>query len=591
MSTSTVSLPFIPDNIEREISDCGGLQSAQTLRVSRKINQNIVPCKPLEESLMKYALMLVLCLSGLTLSFSRAQDSGDTEYLRALTTVYSVSKIGGFVKDWCDARAPQTKAVTDKAIVAWRKKLKLDEVETRFKAVVGDKIEQVNASIEQKRDSTYQGLDGASQNPSKDCLGLEQYLNNEVNPQKLYPAEYQLVFSRPAATQGATNTPGTAPNVQGTVYTVAQLSAMAKNALQAKQNDEKVLKALGPFFVQGVLVKPSPKDKDGVVFLETRDERFHSKYSITCYDLSLGRLFANGTRALTLGGKVKEVYASIIRLEDCQVIANPNGLTPATLDARAGLYRNSIPPEKLMTKANQGLKLAQLEGIVYGSHGEYQISGYQFVENCYLLLKDGTLYNNLQFTPADLNVGLSRTLEPQHWASWKRQGNDILVQWHDEDGKPNEKWQKLEGFLKPSFKAGATLNGSFETKSSYTIGTLGNGTSSVSSTVYSFAPNGQFRYFASSSLYGSTDVGTGQDGASGAVATGSGGASFGPNGTSATSFSNKTDEGTYSIDGYTLELRAKSGVTVRAFAFLWDTQQFKDHLVINGTTYSIPTKK
>ena len=67
----------------------------------------------------------------------------------------------------------------------------------RMEALVGDKLEQINQSLEQKREATYQGLDGASKNPSGDCQGLEKYLNDEANPQKRYPADvtcYDLGF-------------------------------------------------------------------------------------------------------------------------------------------------------------------------------------------------------------------------------------------------------------------------------------------------------------------------------------------------------------------------------------------------------------
>jgi hypothetical protein len=165
--------------------------------------------------MMKYLALLVLCLCSFMISFSRAQDSSNSEYLKALTTIYAVSKIGGFVKDWCDARAPQTKAVTDKAFVAWRKTHQLDALDKRFKALVGTKLEQINANLEQKRDATYANLDAASKDPGGDCLGLEKYLNSEVNPQKLYPAEYKLVFSQAAPAPDTS-----AVSVKGTVYTV-----------------------------------------------------------------------------------------------------------------------------------------------------------------------------------------------------------------------------------------------------------------------------------------------------------------------------------------------------------------------------------
>jgi hypothetical protein len=546
-------------------------------------------------------VVALACTSG------RAQNAGDQDYLKAVTTVYAVSKVGAFVKDWCDDRVPQTKAVTARGLGAWRTAFKLDEVEARFVALVGEKRTEIDASLENKREAVYQGLDQNSKNPAQDCQGIETYLNKEVNPQKLYPNEYALAFSRPTPSQATSSQPSPSQNTptqntqpppssqlsaraQGTVYTVAQLGAIAENANRAKQDDEKALKALGAIFVKGTLVKPKERDKDGVVFLETINDTWRGTYSLNCYDLSLEKLYRNGVRALVLSGKVKETYSRIVKLEDCQVVTDASGLKPATVDDRAGLSRKGVKPERVMTKPNQGLKMAQLEGIVWNAEGEYTIGGYQFVERTYLLLKDGWLYDNLSFTPMDLDVTVSRQLEPQHWAQWKRQGKDVLVQWRDEDGQPKGTWKKLEGDFKAPFKPGTRLNGVFQAQSSYTIGTVSNGATSTSTTTYTFTTDGRYRFGYDSLTTGATDTGTGQDGASGVVTTGNGGASFGPNGTNASAFGSNSEEGTYSIDGYTLEFRSKTGKVTRTFAFLWDEQKYKDHVVIGGVTYSIPKK-
>lgn len=81
-----------------------------------------------------------------------AQSTSDADYLKAVSTIYAVSKLGGFVKDWCDNRAPQTRAVTDKALAAWRAAFKLDEVEARLRALGDDRLERMNTVLEDKRD-------------------------------------------------------------------------------------------------------------------------------------------------------------------------------------------------------------------------------------------------------------------------------------------------------------------------------------------------------------------------------------------------------------------------------------------------------
>jgi hypothetical protein len=46
--------------------------------------------------------------------------------------------------------------------------------------------------------------------------------------------------------------------------------------------------------------------------------------------------------------------------------------------------------------------------------------------------------------------------------------------------------------------------------------------------------------------------------------------------------------GTYTLDGYTLELRYDDGRIDRTFFYFWNDK--KDYVVIGGVTYSIPTE-
>ncbi len=533
---------------------------------------------------MKYALMLVLCFGGLMISFSKAQNSSDTEYLKALTTIYAVSKIGGFVKDWCDARAPQTKALTTQGLAVWRKAFRLDDVETRFVALVGDKLAQIDSSLEQQRTKTYQSLDQSSQNPAADCQQIETYLKTNVNPQKLYANEYELVFSQSAPI--TSNPVKPTPATTGTLYTMAQLGVLLENARKTKQSDETTLRNLGRFFVSGTLEKYDPNDKDAVVFLNTVRNGFRGRISGTCYDLGFNKLYNAGTRNITFKVKFHDMTgSSIIEFEDCEVITNTSGLQAVKLDEKTALERIEVKPNQVMTKPNQGLKGSQLEGIYWNAKGEWRYSGYTFAEYTYLLLKNGWLYDNLRFTPADLNLALSRKLEPQHWGTWKRQDKKIMVQWRDDWGQPKGKAEVLNAEYKAPLKTGSRLNGVFQNSSSYTLGTLRDGTTSTSTDSYTFLPNGTFKFVGFNTTTASSSVDTNVTGQVGNT-------SLGPNGIVSSNVGGSDDAGTYNFDGgYTLEMKSKTGRVTRAYAFLWDTQKYKNHLVINGTTYSIPDKK
>ena len=77
--------------------------------------------------------------------------------LTALATIHSLAQIGGFVKDWCDARAPKTKPTTDKGLAEWRRAFRLDEIETRFGALDSNQRSQIDSAIETKRADAFRG--------------------------------------------------------------------------------------------------------------------------------------------------------------------------------------------------------------------------------------------------------------------------------------------------------------------------------------------------------------------------------------------------------------------------------------------------
>ena len=52
------------------------------------------------------------------------------------------------------------------------------------------------------------------------------------------------------------------------------------------------------------------------------------------------------------------------------------------------------------------------------------------------------------------------------------------------------------------------------------------------------------------------------------------------------SANSSVEEGTYKLDGYTLELRFKDGTVQRRYVYLWGNKD--DNIVIGGRTYSRP---
>jgi hypothetical protein len=135
------------------------------------------------------------------------------EYLKALATVYSGGTVGGFIKDWCDERAPELQAQNTRALETWRTKMDLPAIDARMIELVGDGKAQIDAGLEEKRAEFYAQLDGSSQDATKDCLELEKSLNDDFNLKVLYAEDYKVIAAntKKSADQNNSNSSGINP--------------------------------------------------------------------------------------------------------------------------------------------------------------------------------------------------------------------------------------------------------------------------------------------------------------------------------------------------------------------------------------------
>ena len=241
---------------------------------------------------------------------------------------------------------------------------------------------------------------------------------------------------------------------------------------------------------------------------------------------------------------------------------------------------------KWYTAPGKGVQMNQIEAIYlkYQQRYNYNSMLYDYVEDFKLLMKDGWMYDSLRVTPADLDVKASRKNEPKNWFKWKRQGEDIL---YLEDGK----WEKLEGSpVKPATK-GEKLQGSYLYLANNSNMVTGG---SVYKEYFHFDSKGGFEISSTSSLFAGGMPGyggystsyTNKEGTSSSFAAGT------PNGFagggSGDSNANNDLVGSYTLDGYTLQLKTRSGKVVRKL-FFFPYSNKKDSVVIDGVTYWIPS--
>ncbi len=246
---------------------------------------------------------------------------------------------------------------------------------------------------------------------------------------------------------------------------------------------------------------------------------------------------------------------------------------------------------KYVTEPGKGVPAAAIVGVLYELDQVYTIGGLQLYEKSYLLLQDGSAYEDLRCPPDELDVAASRRFEPKAWGRWRKSGDKYELQFPGDDGRPGD-WSvpSMATMGLPGVK-GQRLDGRFENASSYSV--IG-GPSSVSFSGIRFTRDGRFEtdflnMIGMTSGFGDEQITTqsvaDDEGASSAVA----GPNFGGGSTSRTNNPKANRMGRYEIDGYTLLLRYDNGKVERLpFYFLYED---RSAIWFRGAAYSLPRKE
>jgi hypothetical protein len=245
---------------------------------------------------------------------------------------------------------------------------------------------------------------------------------------------------------------------------------------------------------------------------------------------------------------------------------------------------------KWVTAPGRGVAPGQIVSVLHKLEQEYTIGGLQLRETTYLLLSDGSAYEDLRCPPDQLDVLMSRKREPLNWGRWRRAGSKFELQFPTEDATPGA-WATpaLTSVVRPGAK-GERLQGRYQSGSSYQIP---GGAGSVQFRGVSFTRDGRFETDFYSITGGSTGYGADTITAT-AVADDEGSVSSvsGPNfGGGSTTKSNraKADRtGRYEIDGYALLLTFDNGRVERLPFFFADDA--KQEIWFRDAVYSIPDK-
>lgn len=227
----------------------------------------------------------------------------------------------------------------------------------------------------------------------------------------------------------------------------------------------------------------------------------------------------------------------------------------------------SVRTEKIvtpLTTPGNGLKASDIKGVVMNMEYGTGVGGMLIIEyRAYLLLNDGSLYKYPDCPPYDLDVAKSREIQPDKWGTWKMEGNTIVVNLPEKGGTKTSRWEKNWFWGQPA-KDEEKVNGSFKTISGGGNTALGGGAMIVSAANLTLNDKGQF-------TYAHTGGGSNSD-SNGDVAA----------------YSSQNSAGTYTLKGYSIELKFNNGKVLRKFFYFYP--KTRDTFTINEDAY-VPAGK
>ncbi|HTE50668.1 MAG TPA: hypothetical protein VK698_07355 [Kofleriaceae bacterium] len=287
---------------------------------------------------------------------------------------------------------------------------------------------------------------------------------------------------------------------------------------------------------------------------------------------------AGGLTVLALGcrrASATMIYAELIApdLETFRTYMQPaitlvlqtcfdRAITPAK-EERAPAAPTAAKPDAFRYRAadGKGLRPAAIRAVVYSWSQSWSGVNLRMDESTYLLLANGKVRDGVPpVAPADFDAEAEMRAEPKKWGTWKKRGDEYQLAFAGQ--APFEPPNTLE---RTPGRPGERLDGTYSKSSSYSVGSYG----SWSSRSIAFGPDRRFSrsHEGGASIAGpagSTPTSAGWDDSGSSVST--------PTlGTRSRSGSTEADrQGTYHIDGYTLELRYDSGRVERHFFFTRD---------------------
>jgi len=241
-----------------------------------------------------------------------------------------------------------------------------------------------------------------------------------------------------------------------------------------------------------------------------------------------------------------------------------NAETNASSIKDNSLQQNSKQKIEPAITGGKTLKAEEIKGVVMNMEYSYGVGGMIVPEyKPYLLLKDGTIYKHIKVSPYELNLAASKQSEPEKWGTWKMEGKNIVVQLPEKGSMKTSRWEK-NWYWARSAESNEKIQGAFKTISGGGNTAVGGSTMIVIGSNIAFNNKGEFtleKYSGGSSY----DFGVG-------VSTNS----------------KKNTMGTYTLNGYSIELRFNNNDVVKKLFYFYPDS--KDAFGMGGDSYTAVKK-
>jgi hypothetical protein len=537
-------------------------------------------------------------------------------YDEALAVVWTSGKLAVMTKEWCDAKTPELQTANAQALETWQAEQFFYEIEEKFKTLMGTSLLTLEEKMAAQREGFFSTLDSSLSDPASYCQNLLAELRNHYDLRGQFPNEYAVIETGSGESLSAEviNLPDIGDATAGGMLEAGDYTCVSEFYFSYYDGSSET--SLSEYVLSfypdmGLRIQRGDTDYEGSFYYnqatgeagigDDYDLQYNSGLSDVIsnffYDSDYGDTLRSfkfyrdtQNKPMFYGQNDDDASDESIVTTLCRYVGVAQRPSPAAEEAA------QVEAErfKYITEPGQGLQLAEIEGIIHTGENVYTYTGLQFQEATYLLLKDGSIYKNLQVPPADLNVTDSKQYEQENWGTWQRNEQGVTVQWYG-----SNEWLDLgsSSLVQPA-QANELLDRSYNNLTGSTIGMIGmGGVVSTYSKTITFMPDGRFDKSDYSTM-GSTVTGgdfsmnTGyysdEEGTVGGTSSSStiGDVTSGVSVTSESTNPNPpSTTGTYTLDGYTLELRFDDGRVERSFFYFWDDE--KTHVVIGGVTYSI----